>query len=145
MTLGALIQFLEKLDPKMVVPEGFHRPHSYRGYYDELAFEPKPYVTVKEMLKAAKSAVSETYRGYKGGDFTMTPSTTVWVANEGSTVENHLSEELLCQMFEIGIEELGVLQKKTFTVGKDGKIEELGISLPKKYKGKEVEVIVKLK
>jgi hypothetical protein len=41
MYLTNLIAFLEKYDPAQVVPVGFHRPHSYRGYYDQLAFEPK--------------------------------------------------------------------------------------------------------
>jgi hypothetical protein len=38
--LGELIEALEKLPEDRVLPVGFDKPHSYRGYYNELAFEP---------------------------------------------------------------------------------------------------------
>lgn len=62
--------------------EGFGNPHSYRGYYDELAFEPM-YTTMPEMLEAALSADSSCYRGYKGGEFKMRGDTKVNLAFKG--------------------------------------------------------------
>jgi hypothetical protein len=85
MTLGELIRTLKKVDPNHNVPSGFHRPHSYRGYYEQLAFEPKENCSVKEMLEAAESAVGNTFTGWKGGDYTMDENTDCWISEVGST------------------------------------------------------------
>lgn len=60
---------------------------SWRGVYAELALgfsfegvEP----TLDEMIDRAEDAVGRTYEGYKGGDYTMTRETPVWVANFGN-------------------------------------------------------------
>jgi hypothetical protein len=66
---------------------GFANPHSYRGYYNELAFEPKKDVTVGEMLAAATSALGATYGGYKGGQYTMNECTDCWLAEYGDCGE----------------------------------------------------------
>lgn len=87
MILQELIDFLSAYDPAIVAPVGFHSPHSYRGYYQELAFEPLENATVKEMLACAKSALGTTYEGYKGGDYTMGPYTTVYLSEYGTTGE----------------------------------------------------------
>lgn len=87
MTLGELISRLESEDPTLVVPLGFTEPHSYRGYYDELAFVPTEKVTVREMLAAARSALGTTYQGWKGGDFKMGQYTDCWLAEQGDCGE----------------------------------------------------------
>lgn len=87
MTLGDLIDELRKHDPAKRVPDGFARPHSYRGYYECLAFEPAKGVTVGSMLEAAVSADGATYQGYKGGDFRMGKYTDVYLAEYGYTGE----------------------------------------------------------
>ena len=87
MTLSELIERLEKADPKTVVRNGFSTAHSYRGYYEDLAFEPATYVTVEHMLTCAKAALGETYCGWKGGEYLMHEYTEVWVAEHGSTGE----------------------------------------------------------
>jgi hypothetical protein len=84
MTLGELIEALEKADPDLVVPEGFASPHSYRGYYEDLAFEPAADVTVGAMLEAARSALGTAFEGYKGGWFVMEDYTDCWLAVYGS-------------------------------------------------------------
>lgn len=84
MDLGELIAALEAADLGLTVPDGFRFPHSYRGYYAELAFEPARDVTVAQMLGAAREALGSTYEGWKGGDFTMTATTPCWVAVEGA-------------------------------------------------------------
>jgi hypothetical protein len=83
MTLGELIKRLEKADQDQVCPWGWHNPHSYRGYYDQLAFEPKENVEVREMLACAKKALGTTYEGWKGGEFKMEEYTDVWIAEQG--------------------------------------------------------------
>jgi hypothetical protein len=87
MYLNELIEELSKRDPAKVVPRGFDNPHSYRGYYDELAFEPCGETTVGAMLEAAQSAVGATYQGWKGGDFTMGDWTPVHLAYMGDCGE----------------------------------------------------------
>lgn len=87
MTLGELIDRLEKEDPSTVVPMGFTNPHSYRGYYYDLAFEPAENVTVGEMLEAARGAVGTVFEGWKGGLFKMGRGTDVWLSKEGWTGE----------------------------------------------------------
>jgi len=87
MTLGELITFLKNRDPNIVSPLGFGSPHSYRGYYEQLAFEPMPNRTVAQMLSDAEYALGRTFCGYKGGDFTMKEYTPVWLANYGQCGE----------------------------------------------------------
>lgn len=65
------------------MPIGFHRPHSYRGYYSCVAFELKDNITVEEMLESAKSALGATFVGYKGGEYKMDNSTDVYLAEYG--------------------------------------------------------------
>jgi hypothetical protein len=59
--------------------------HSYRGYYSDLAFEPKNDVSALEMVLALESAIGSTYRGYKGGEFTMDKHSEVWIAHVGTS------------------------------------------------------------
>ena len=87
MVLQELIDTLSRYNPATHVPLGFGKPHSYRGYYDELAFEPVPDTTVGAMLTDAKEAFGRTYSGYKGGDYTMDGFTPVWLARYGDTGE----------------------------------------------------------
>ena len=87
MFLKELIDFLAERDPAIVARIGFHDPHSYRGDYSELAFEPLENATVGEMLKSAKSALGKTYQGYKGGSYTMGEYTTVNLSQYGTTGE----------------------------------------------------------
>jgi len=84
MKLGELIRLLEALPSDMEI-EGIDTPHSYRGYYECLAFEKGGKATVQEVLTAVKSALYATYFGWKGGEYTMHPDTEVFIANVGST------------------------------------------------------------
>lgn len=87
MYLKELIEYLKQKHPDIIVPMGFHNPHSYRGYYDDLAFEPMENVTVETMLKIAQTALNTTYQGYKGGDFKMHEYVDVYLANYGECGE----------------------------------------------------------
>jgi hypothetical protein len=88
MDLGELIAALEAAAPDTIVPVGFGKPHSYRGSYEDLAFEPVANVRVADMLAAARSALGETFEGYKGGDNTMNAYSDVWLAYYGHTGES---------------------------------------------------------
>lgn len=83
MTLDELIVALEAADPALVLPLGFSNPHSYRGDYMDLAFEPTANVTVGQMLADARTALGATYQGHKGGDYTMHAYTDCWLAEDG--------------------------------------------------------------
>lgn len=97
MILKELIAFLEAHDPDQVVPIGFANPHSYRGQYYDLAFEPVEQVTIGSMLACAREALGTTYEGYKGGDYEMSECTDVYLAEYGSTGEQ-IGLVLLCYM-----------------------------------------------
>ena len=112
MTLGELIEILQKADQSRVVPIGFHRPHSYRGYYSCVAFELKDNITVEEMLESAKSALGATFVGYKGGEYKMDNSTDVYLAEYGRLGE------------EIGPVLLGYMLGN---IGKEGDGAELSV------------------
>lgn len=98
-TLGEMLKILSDVPLKdvtvpVVVTEidggtigSVGRPHSYRGYYVDLAFdhvreEPR---TVEQFLDTCRSALGGTFIGWKGGEFTMDEDTPLWVAEVGST------------------------------------------------------------
>jgi hypothetical protein len=87
MRLKELIEELEKHHPAKHVPLGFGRPHSYRGYYEQLAFSPVENTTVGDMLNAAKTAMGKTFTGYKGGEYEMGEWTECNLAEYGSCGE----------------------------------------------------------
>lgn len=87
MQLGELIKRLEVEQQNQIVPMGFDSPHSYRGDYYCLAFEPAENISVAEMLKCAKEALNSTFDGYKGGEFEMTEYTDVYLATYGDCGE----------------------------------------------------------
>lgn len=86
-TLGKLIETLKSLDPNRFI-QGIVEPHSYRGYYSDLSFEPtEEKQTVENALKIAKECLGEKFIGYKGGDFYMTKNTPLWIAHYGYTAD----------------------------------------------------------
>ena len=85
MTLGKLIAALEKLPPDAEI-DGLWRPISYRGYYEDLAFQPKEgRVRAGDLLTECRASMGKVFEGYKGGDFVMGELTPVWVAEYGCT------------------------------------------------------------
>lgn len=102
MTLDDLLTLLGEADQALVLPHAFTTPHSYRGVYDELAFEPAENVTVGEVAAAAWSAMDETYTGHKGGEYTMTGDTPCWMAYEGSAGGEEITPELMAGFLAAG-------------------------------------------
>jgi hypothetical protein len=83
MTLGELIAVLRSM-PFDAMVTNLHRPHSYRGWYNELAFERGDGTRLaSELLNDCQSAMWETFIGYKGGEYTMNVATPLWIANYG--------------------------------------------------------------
>jgi hypothetical protein len=83
MTLGALMNRLKELPPDLLI-DGLARPHSYRGYYSDLAFEPSGNRrTTAETLAMCQECMGQVFQGYKGGDFMMGATTPVWIAEYG--------------------------------------------------------------
>lgn len=85
MDLEDVIEYLQDLPADRVVRHGLCNPHSYRGWYEQVAFELKDNVSVGAMLASVRSALGATYTGYKGGSYMMRESTLVNIANEGET------------------------------------------------------------
>ena len=83
MTLGEIIRRLQEEDMDTEIQVGFGSPHSYRGYYDRLAFELVENTTIRHMLQAALAANGNIYQGYKGGDFKMDENTECYLAEYG--------------------------------------------------------------
>ena len=83
MLLKDLIEWLEEQDQNLIVKDGFGAPHSDRGDYSELAFDPEPTAKISDMLEHAKSALGTTFDGYKGGEFTMNEWTSVYIGKYG--------------------------------------------------------------
>lgn len=83
MTLGGLLKELESVGGERKIM-GLGDPISYRGYYCDLAFEPKgAAVTVAEVLKSVRDCMGREFTGYKGGEFLMGESTPIWSAHYG--------------------------------------------------------------
>lgn len=83
--LIAILTAAHRENPNHVMVYGFSNPHSYRGYYEELAFEPESRVPIGTLLDTAQSAQGQTYAGWKGGEYTMTLNTPVNISREGRT------------------------------------------------------------
>jgi hypothetical protein len=103
-SLGELIAALEEALRRgdTLLGQGFGKPGSYRGYYAELAFEPANNVTVSSMLAHAKSALGATFKGYKGGAFTMSEYTPCWIARYGTSAGDLIGPMLFGFMLSPG-------------------------------------------
>ena len=85
LTLGELVDQLREAFPDSLVANIVF-PHSYRGYYCDLAFELRGGSrTAKELLDDCLEALGSEFTGYKGGEYLMDRSTPLWVSNYGST------------------------------------------------------------
>ena len=67
---------------------------SYRGYYDQAAIgvECERYgANVGEFVKLLESRIGQTMTGYKGGNYTITPDTKVWISNYGECSDTYVT------------------------------------------------------
>ena len=83
MTLGKMIKALEAMPETMKI-KGLGELDSYRGYYEDLAFEPlEGERSVEEILVQCRAAMGQVFEGYKGGNFVMGALTPIWLAHYG--------------------------------------------------------------
>ncbi len=83
MTLGKLISALEAM-PEGAEVANLNNPHSYRGYYSDLAFEQDEGTRpAADLLSECKAAMGQVFEGYKGGEYVMWALTPVWIARYG--------------------------------------------------------------
>lgn len=109
--LKDIIRFLKQRDPNEVPLIGFNNPQSYRGYYDQLAFEPCIGVTVAQMLDDCNYALNNTFEGYKGGTYSYDVYTDCWLSSYGCCSGQPITLFLLHLMFN----ELPDLKTNTYT------------------------------
>lgn len=100
MELQELINRLEKMDQDSIVPFGFGEPMSYRGYYEQLAFDPVQDVRIGDMLNSARSALGATFTAYKGGDYTMLGETNCWISAYGESSDDRCISPTLVDTWE---------------------------------------------
>lgn len=82
--LGELLDGLRQADPEGWVY--LTSPHSYRGYYSDLALEPTTTpIKVWELINQLSDVIDTELTGYKGGEFLMSADTPVWVSHYGTT------------------------------------------------------------
>ena len=81
---------VEGKDPEVAFDFEYAHPtgiDSWRGIYAELAIEFEfggTEMKLSEFIALLESAVGKEFTGYKGGEFTMTRDTPMWVANYGN-------------------------------------------------------------
>ena len=84
MTLGKMIERLKTLPAE--TPIFLSEPHSYRGYYADLAFQkPDIAISAARALALCQECVGKSFEGYKGGDYVMGNNAPVWQAYYGQT------------------------------------------------------------
>lgn len=101
LTLKDLIEILDEAQrktPDRILEVGFGDPHSWRGSYHNLAFEPKENVSIDEMLSDAKSSLNNTFTGYKGGEYKMAEFTDVHLDYYGECHDVPLSRWVLIEL-----------------------------------------------
>lgn len=78
MDLRKLKEYFEALPDDYEIPYCLSKPFSWRGSYDEVAFSLIKNTSDKyDNLIAIKSALTDTFRGYKGGEYQFCDTTEV--------------------------------------------------------------------
>lgn len=96
LTLGEIISRCEAIpssdsEPNVVYDFEYLHPvsiGSWRGSYSELALDfsdDNIEMKLSVFISILKDSVGHTFTGYKGGEFTMSRHTPVWVANYGNS------------------------------------------------------------
>ena len=124
LNLGELIEALEKQPSDKIARPGFDDPHSYRGYYEQLAFCIVPSASVGEMLKSAKRALGATFEGWKGGDFTMSHYTECWLVEDHGDTGESIGAVLLSLMLGADTEGEHPGRQTSGSFGPEGRLED---------------------
>lgn len=138
-TLGEAIDFLTTADSEnlsnipvykkeiqektlLLSPVKFENPHSYRGFYDQLALEARnEEQTLSELLNILLDALNEEFSGYKGGVYKMHENVNLYLALEG-----HCSNKIISQFKTTEVKDLGtILVVEVVNYLEDSNIEKL--------------------
>ena len=85
MQLQEFKQYIENFDMGTTFNYGISKPFSWRGSYDEVAFAlVEESMTREQVLENIELAYTETFYGYKGGEYRYKGYTTVNFEQEGS-------------------------------------------------------------
>lgn len=84
MTLGKLIDALKTMPGDVEIVK-LYNPHSYRGYYSDLAFSlaDNESMTALQLLTLCQNCMGHIFEGYKGGEYVMGALTPIWIADYG--------------------------------------------------------------
>lgn len=86
MELGKLKSHFEAMEDGKILAYALSEPFSWRGSYAECAFEILSEESTKEQnLEKIERALSETFRGYKGGEYQYSEWTDVHFENDYSS------------------------------------------------------------
>lgn len=83
--------FLNTENPKFFLTDVF----SWRGFYSEVAFTPSAVGTKERSLELIEEALTGTFIGYKGGEFTYDEWTNVHFENDSSFSDDDALYDLL--------------------------------------------------
>lgn len=88
MKIEQLYDILNQFPDNKICKNGFSNPHSYRGYYNEASVEPANNVSIADMKHTVDQLLSETFIGYKGGEYQYDCDTEVHLSFEGCTTND---------------------------------------------------------
>jgi hypothetical protein len=104
MNLGDIKRIVDSWqDDDFEFDDGFERPHSYRGYYNEVSFERlSGRVTVAQIKSDIDRALAETFCGWKGGEYSYWFDTPAHLSDEGCAYDDDgtAMEQLIAEMQE---------------------------------------------
>ena len=89
MELQEYISILENYPREKRLKVGLGHPHSWRGYYPDLSFEPVEDVTIGEMIDCAKACIGKSFLAWKGGRYIMNETTEIHVEKEDGHYSNN--------------------------------------------------------
>jgi hypothetical protein len=99
MTIIQLKNFLNRFSDDKICLYGFSSPHSYRGYYDQAAVVPTQNVTIAEMKSTLDKLLTDTFEGWKGGEYKYDEDTEIHFSHIGSSED--LGEEMIAIILSV--------------------------------------------
>ena len=109
LVLGNVMDTLESLPMERECLLGFEHAHSYRGYYEDLAFVRSTKTrAISELCSDLRRACGGRFYGWKGGEYQMDRECWVWIAEVGCEGAP-LTRKLLAEM--LGIQKSEVIMR----------------------------------
>lgn len=87
MKLGEVKAAFDALENNdFVFTYAFNKAHCYRGYYNEVAFQPAKFVSLAEVKTSLNAALFDTFVAYKGGEYEYDENTPVNLSFIGMSI-----------------------------------------------------------